>query len=96
MALHVTASAIAKKLHQLLIYYDGALIGEYERSQQADIARKKKEVANAESVLLAIYKKHGQFVVRWNSTAQKKSIRVDGIEVGVVPKSAWETPSWRR
>ena len=48
MALKVTTESIGTKLHRLWIYNDGTLIGEYERSQAADIGRKRKEVANAE------------------------------------------------
>lgn len=96
MALRVTATPIGKKLNQLLIFDDKTFIGEYERSQKADIARKKREIQNAEELLLTIFRNHKQpFVVRWDGAARAKSIRVNGVEVNTIPKSMWETPSWQ-
>ena len=94
MTLHVRAQSIGKKLNRLLIFNGGQFIGEYERSQAADIPRKTAEIANAESLLVAVFHKHGQFVVRWEGVARKKSIRVAGTEVSEVPKAAWTKPSW--
>ena len=96
MALTVSVKSIGERLFQLLIYSDGMYIGEYERSQEADVERKKREIANAEAVLLEVFRKHGPFVVRWNRQARQKSIRVNDVQVGTVPKAAWETPSWER
>lgn len=46
MPLTVTAIHIGAKLHQLLIFDGKTLIGGYERAQEADIERKKREVSN--------------------------------------------------
>ena len=95
MSLHIRVQAVGKKLNRLLVFSEGTYIGEYERSQKADIPRKKIEIANAESLLLSVFRKHGEFVVRWDGSARKKSVRVQGSEVTVIPKSAWEAPSWQ-
>ena len=94
MPLRVRSELIGSKLHRLLIFQDGQYIGEYERSQEADIERKKAEIRNAEAELLGIYRRHGEFVVRWDGAKRQKSVRVKGTEVGTVPRAAWERPSW--
>ena len=94
MSLKVDPQPIGKKLHRLVISSDGVLIGEYERSQSADIERKKREIECALPMLLDIFKQRGEFVVRWDSKRRLKSIRVDGIEVGQVPPKYWGKPSW--
>ncbi|MDZ8187431.1 MAG: hypothetical protein RMX96_21610 [Nostoc sp. ChiSLP02] len=95
MTLFVRSEPIGKKMNRLLIESNGTFIGEYERSQQADIERKTEEINAAETTLLSIYEKYGKFCVRWDGKAKKKSIRVKGIEVGTIPKAAWRTPSCR-
>ena len=96
MALRVSATLIVgTKLHQLLIFDGKTLIGEYERAQSANIDRKKKEVRNAEAQLLDVFRKHGPFIVRWNDSTKSKIIRANGIPVGTIAKSHWETPSWQ-
>ena len=85
---------IGKKLNRLYIFHEGRLIGEYERSQDADIERKIEEINAASNLLLETYKQHGQFKVRWDGLHHKKSIRVNDIEVGSVPKKCWRKPSW--
>ncbi len=95
MTISVHAEPATKTLYRLSIYNDGQYIGEYERSQEPDIERKKAEIRDAQELLLAIFQKYGEFCVRWDGKDRKKSVRVDGIEVGVVPKSAWKTPSWQ-
>lgn len=94
MSLVVESFPIGKKLHQLDIRSDDVLIGEYERSQEADIARKTEEIARAIELLLAVYAKHGRFKVRWSGARREKIIYVDGIERGVIPKEHWCKPSW--
>ena len=94
MALEVVPEIIGKKLFRMLISHDGALIGEYERSQEADIERKKAEIQCALGILLDVSRKHGQFVVRWDGKRRVKSVRVDGIEVAQVPTKCWRKPSW--
>nr|WP_196522352.1 hypothetical protein [Nostoc commune] len=54
----------------------------------ADIDRKIEEINAAETTLLSIYEKHGEFRVCWDGKARKKSIRVKsswllGIEANV-------------
>jgi hypothetical protein len=86
-------------MNRLLIYSNGIFIGEYERSQQADIDRKIEEINAAETTLLSIYEKYGEFCVRWNDEKgkpRKKSIRVKDIEVGSIPKAAWRPASWQK
>lgn len=95
MALVVRSTAVGLKLNQLEIFDGQTLIGEYERAQEADIERKKKEVQNAEALLLAVFRRHGPFVVRWDRLKRAKSIRVNGVEVGVIPSIHWERPSWK-
>ncbi|MEH2239321.1 hypothetical protein [Nostoc sp.] len=89
-------------MNRLLIESNGIFIGEYEKSQQADIDRKIEEINAAETTLLSIYEKHGVFHVRWDGKARKKSIRVKDIdrvkdiEVGSIPKAAWRAASWQK
>ena len=92
--LSVKPVLIGKKLHRMEIFSGGQFIGEYERSQAADIDRKTREINCASKLLLEIFRKHGQFVVRWDGSEHKKSIRVNEIEVGTVPKECWRKPSW--
>jgi hypothetical protein len=98
MSLTVKSQAIPNsRLHRRLIYNEGLQIGEYERSQAADIRRKTEEVLATEDLLLEIYRRHGAFCVRWTRAGRKKSIRLggpDGREIGVIPKSAWRKPTW--
>lgn len=97
MSVHVRAELIGEKLHRLHIFIDGVGIGEYEKSQEADIDRKTAEIIAARDILLDLYKKHGTLHVRWDGKSRKKSVRsAAGIEVGIVPKSAWGKPSWER
>ncbi len=96
MTLFVRFESIGNKMNRLLIYSNGIFIGEYEKSQQADIDRKIEEINAAETTLLSIYEKHGVFLVRWDGKARKKSIRVKDIEVGSIPKAAWRAASWRK
>lgn len=94
MPIFVRTEPIGTKLHRMLMYNDEVYVGEYERSQEADIQRKKAEIAEATDVLLALFQNHGEICVRWDG--RKKSIRAGGIEVGVIPKSAWKAPSWQQ
>lgn len=93
----IRSELIGKKFHRLHIFIDGIEIGEYERSQEADIDRKTKEVVASKDLLLNLFRTHGVLCVRWDGKAYKKSIRrADGVEVGVIDKSAWRNPSWQR
>lgn len=95
MPLRIDAQSIGFKFHRLMIYHDGQFIGEYERSQAADIERKTREIQNALPELLQIFRSHGEFQVRWDGRNNAKSVRVDGIEVWKIPRDRWETPSWQ-
>ena len=95
MPLTIRAHPIGTKLHQLEIECDGRRLGEYERSQRADIERKTREVESALAELLEIERRHGQFVVRWNSVRREKVIYVDSAEVGTIAVKHWKTPSWK-
>jgi hypothetical protein len=95
MSLRIDTQPIGTKLHRLSIYYNGQYIGEYERSRAADIDRKREEVACALSLLLDIYNKRGEFQVRWDGTHGVKSIRVNGTEVGQIPRDCWRKASWQ-
>lgn len=94
MGLVVDSCRIGKKLHRLEIRHDGHYIGEYERSQAADIERKTEEISCALNLLLGIYRRHGEFQVRWSRDRKEKVVYVQGIERGVIPKSCWRKPSW--
>ena len=94
MTVRIQIEKIGKKLHRLQIYVDEKYIGEYERSQESDIDRKKQEILASIDVIVGIYKEQGEFVVRWDGANKKKSIRINNSEVGVIPRSAWRKPSW--
>ena len=96
MSLKVDPQPIGKKLFRLAISHMGQYIGEYERSQAADIDRKTQEIDCAEQILLSIYKSHGEFQVRWDGKNKVKSIRFNKVEVAQIPKSCWGTPSWQK
>lgn len=97
MSVHIRAESIGQKLYRLQMSIDGIDIGEYERSQEADIDRKEAEVVAAQALLLSLFREHGDLCVRWDGKGRKKSVRrADGVEIGVIPKEAWRTPSWRK
>ena len=97
MSVHIRTELIGQRLHRLHMSIDGTQIGEYERSQEADIDLKTAEVVAAQTLLLSLFRKHGELCVRWDSKGRHKSVRrADGVEVGVIPKSAWRTPSWQK
>jgi hypothetical protein len=94
MGITVRAHLLGTKLHRLDVVADGQFVGEYERSQEADITRKTKEVRCASELLLAVHYKYGEFKVRWNSARRAKVIYVNGVERVVIPEQCWEKPSW--
>jgi len=95
MQLTIVTRSLGTKLNELLIYAGSTQIGEYERSQDADIERKKLEIENVADLLLWVHSKHGSFIVRWDGDTRQKSVRVADIEVCIIPKIAWGTPSWQ-
>jgi hypothetical protein len=94
MQLTVVTRSLGTKLNELLIYAGSTQIGEYERSQDVDVERKKLEIENVTDLLLWINSKHGRFVVRWDGDSRYKSVRVADAEVCIIPKIDWGTPSW--
>lgn len=96
MKVLVRAESIGTKLYRLRIFIDGTYIGEYERAQAADIKRKKEEIVASREELLSLFRKHGELCVRWNGKDREKTVRrADGVKIGVIPRSAWRTPSWQ-
>jgi hypothetical protein len=97
MSVLVRAELIGAKLHRLRMFIGGIDIGEYERSQEADIDRKTAEIVASQEQLLSLFRIHGELCVRWDGKSRKKSVRrADGVEVGVISESAWRRPSWQR
>ena len=92
----IKVSPITPKRYSLEVYSGDDRIGEYERSGERDIERKKDEIEAAFNFLLDIYKKHGEWVVRWDGTERQKSVRVEGQEVAILPKDYWGRPSWKK
>lgn len=94
MPLVVEAQPISDTLFRLEITMNGTVIGEYERSRHADIARKTEEVMCAEDYLVELYGRRGPFVVRWDSAARAKVIRDElGNHIGDVPRACWRKPA---
>ena len=95
MRVQVRSELIGSRLYRLLITIDGVYVGEYERSQEADIARKTLEIDAAQGELLDLFQKNGPLTVRWNRKDREKTVRrSDGVRVGAIPPTAWRTPSW--
>ncbi len=92
----IKVSPITSKRFCLEVYNGDDRIGEYERSGERDIERKKDEIRAAYNFLLDVYKKHGEWVVRWDGTERRKSVRVEGQEVAILPKDYWGRPSWEK
>lgn len=90
MSLVVEAQPISDTLFRLEITMDGTVIGEYERSRYANIARKTEEVTCAEDYLVELYSRRGPFVVRWDSATRTKVIRDElGNHIGKIPRACW-------
>ena len=87
---------ITPKRFCLEVYNGDDRIGEYERSGERDIERKKDEIRAAFNFLLDVYEKHGEWVVRWDGTERRKSVRVEGQEVAILPEDYWGRPSWKK
>ena len=94
MPLVVEAQSISDTLYRLEITMDGTVIGEYERSRHADIARKAQEVNCAEDYLVELYSRRGIFVVRWEAATRTKVIRDElGNHIGEIPRACWRKPA---
>lgn len=80
---------------RLVIHNGDQIIGEYERTGEKDIERKKAEIASAADYLLERFRKHGYFVVRWDDVERAKIVKDDdGNKIGEISKEHWRTPSW--
>lgn len=91
MALNVVAepTSAGSSLYRLEMWDGDQLIGEYERSKEAHIARKQAEVASAADYLLDLFHKHGPITVRW--VGSKKVVRdVHGNEIGEIETQHWQ------
>lgn len=75
MQFTVVTKSPGAKLREMLIYAGSPQIGEYERSQDADIERKKLEIENVADLLVWVHSKHGRFTVRWDGETRHKSVR---------------------
>lgn len=89
MDIRVEVQPTTEHLHQLLIYADGQLIGEYERAVAGQVDRKIQEVERSKHFLVEIFQKHGYFTVRWDDRTQAKSVRIEGTEVARIPDKFW-------
>lgn len=80
------------------IFLDGVYIGEYERSKEQDVDRKKREILNAKDYLIKVFheRKDQPFSVRWDGIKRTKVIKINDKEVATIPKEFWEKPSWQR
>jgi hypothetical protein len=81
---------------RLMIRDGDQLIGEYERTGEKDIERKKAEIASAAADLVKLFRKHGPFVVRWDGIERTKVVKDEfGNKIGEISKEHWHKPSWQ-
>ena len=94
--LTITAHKVTNCYFELKIFLGEIYIGEYERSKEQDVERKKQEILNAKDYLSKIFHTHKDqpFQVRWDGTKRTKVIKINGKEVDTIPKKFWEKPSW--
>ena len=63
------------------------MIGEYERTEERDIERKKAEIASAADYLVELFRKHGPFVARWDGIERTKVAKDQfGNKIGEISK----------
>lgn len=94
MPLVVEAQSNSATLLRLEITMDGTVVGEYERSRHADIARKTEEVNCAADYLMELYGRRGMFVVRWDSPTRTQVVRDEfGNHIGEIPRACWRKPA---
>jgi hypothetical protein len=85
------------KINRLEIWRGTHFLGEYERSNDREVARKIGEIRSALTQLLDAYQKHGPFKVRWDGKARRKVVRgAGGEEIAVIAREHWGRPSWER
>jgi hypothetical protein len=87
--LDVVVQKRTMQLYQIVLFYKGELIGEYERSMLKHIERKLEEIKRASALLLSVYQERGPFEVRWVEKTREKEIRVDGERISTVPREFW-------
>ncbi|MFD2795671.1 hypothetical protein ACFS27_19075 [Promicromonospora vindobonensis] len=81
---------------RLMIRDGDQLIGEYERTGEKDIERKKAELAATADYLVELFHKHGPFVVRWDGAQRIKAVKDEfGNKIGEISKEHWRKPSWQ-
>ena len=93
MTIDIRIEPSSGNLYRLLIYIDGLPIGEYERSQEKQIYRKKQEIRNAASLLQNISREQQkQIIVRWERPNKVVRITADGKQkqVGIIPREHWD------
>lgn len=77
-------------LFRLEIRHGDQVIGEYERSREQNVTRKKAEIASAENYLLELYRLHGRFTVRWDGVSRTKVVKDEvGNKIGEIPGEYW-------
>jgi hypothetical protein len=98
MALTVSVEPTSGASRFRLMIHDGdQIVGEYERTGEKDIERKKAEIASAAYYLLELFRKHGCLVVRWDGVERAKVVKDDdGNKIGEISKEHWRTPSWQK
>jgi hypothetical protein len=60
--------------NHLEMYYEGAYIGDYERSIDRLVDAKREEAKAAAHLLVDAYRRYGKIVVRWNGLDRIKEI----------------------
>lgn len=82
---------------RLMIHDSDQIVGEYERTGEKDIERKKAEIASAADYLLELFRKHGHFVVRWDGVERAKVVKDEvGNKIGEISREHWRKPSWQK
>ena len=91
--LRVEATPETPRYWRLDIYLGDMLIGQYERSIEREIERKRGEVHLAADLLTDVFYRRGPFQVRWNGDTRTKDIRVNGVTVATIPRDRWLPPT---
>ena len=97
--LEIRIRSASANLYHLELYDGDTHIGDYERSTESEIQRKRKEIERSTDLLLSTYAQYGKFAVRWNSRERAKEIRKyrDGSpdparqapHLGTIPRRYW-------
>lgn len=97
--LEIRGRPAGTNLYHLELYNGDTHIGDYERSTESEIWRKREEIERSTDLLLSTYAQHGKFAVRWNGRERIKEIRKyrDGSpdpgrqapHLGTIPRRYW-------